>query len=118
VFSNVQVTFTYKTVFYLKIHTNVDWCKKIRHGYHYYIGNDMAYFRYPDDTMLSMGNVFTMREFEIIRLIAMGHSTEQIAGKLFLSTYTVNTHRCNILKKTGKTNVPELIFELQERGLL
>ena len=49
----------YKTVFFLKIHTNIDWCKKIKHGYHYYIGNDLSYFRYPDQEMLQMGNVFT-----------------------------------------------------------
>jgi len=108
----------YKTVFFLKIHTNIDYNKKIKCGYHYYTGNDMVYFRYPDDEMLGMGNVFTKREFEIVKLIALGHSTEDIAEKLFLSSYTVNTHRGNILKKTGKAHLPELIYELQERGML
>ena len=32
----------YKTVYFLKIHTNIEWCKKIKHGYHYYMGNDMS----------------------------------------------------------------------------
>jgi hypothetical protein len=79
------VTIPYKTVFYLKIHTNIDWCKKIKHGYHYYIGNDPGFLKYPDDEMLSMGNVFSDREFEIIKLVEAGMSTEQIAKKLFLS---------------------------------
>jgi DNA-binding CsgD family transcriptional regulator len=108
----------YRTVFYLKIHTNIDWCKKIKHGYHYYIGNNIGYFKYPDDELLSIGHSFSDREFEIIKLIELGMSTEQIAGKLFLSPYTVNTHRGNILKKTGKAHIFELIHELQEKGIL
>jgi len=108
----------YKTVFFLKIHTNIDRFTKIRHGYHYYIGNDLKYFRYPDDELLNMGNVFSDREFEIIKLIESGLSTEQIAQKLFLSPLTVNTHRANILEKCGKTHISDLIYDLKERGLL
>jgi DNA-binding CsgD family transcriptional regulator len=112
------VSSPYKTVFYFKLHTNIDWFKKIKHGYHYYIGNDMSYFRFPDEALLNTGNVFSDREIEIIRLILSGLSTEQIAKKIFLSPYTVNTHRGNILKKTGKANIAELIYELKERGVL
>lgn len=108
----------YRTVFYLKIHTNIGSHKKIKHGYHYYIGNDLNNFRYPDDELLSIGHEFSDREFEIIKLIETGMSSEQIAAKLFLSPYTVNTHRGNILKKTGKSHIFELINELQDRGIL
>jgi DNA-binding CsgD family transcriptional regulator len=108
----------YNTVFFLKIHTDINWCKKIKCGYHYHTGNDLSLFRYPDNEMLQEGNVFTKREFEIIKLIEQGLSSEQIAEKLFLSHFTVDTHRANILKKTGKTNISELIYELQERGVL
>jgi len=105
------------TVFFLKIHTDIDWSRKIKLGHHYYVGNDLSYFRYPDEEMLRMGNVFTRREFEIIGLIEGGYSTEQIADKLFLSPYTVNSHRRNILQKTKKANISELIYELKEQGL-
>ena len=108
----------YKTVFFLKVHTNIDWSKNIKHGYHYYIGNDLSYFRYPDQEMLQMGNIFTKREFEIIKLIESSLSTEQISEKLSLSPYTVDSHRSNILKKTGKTYISDLIYDLKERGLL
>jgi DNA-binding CsgD family transcriptional regulator len=111
-------TIPYKTVFFLKVHTNIDWCKKIKHGYHYYLGNDLSYFRYPDDEFLSKGNVFSEREFEIIRSIESGMSSEEIAEKLFLSVHTVNTHRRNILEKAGKSHISDLIYELKERGLL
>jgi DNA-binding CsgD family transcriptional regulator len=111
-------TVPYKSVFLLKLHTDIDSYKKIKHGYHYYLGEDLSNFRYPDDELLKTGNVFSTREFEIIRLIGKGLSSEQIAEQLFLSLHTVNTHRRNILQKTGKANISELIYELMERGLL
>jgi DNA-binding CsgD family transcriptional regulator len=111
-------TIPYKTVFFLKIHTNIDWHKKIKFGYHYYIGTDLSYFKYPDDNMLMKGNIFSGREFEIIKLIASGLDSQEIADKLFLSVHTVTTHRRNILKKSGKASVADLIYELKERGVL
>jgi hypothetical protein len=111
-------TIPYKTVFFLKIHTNIDWHKKIKHGFHYYIGTDLSYFRYPDDEMLMTGNVFSEREIEIIKLIEAGLDSEKIAEKLFISVHTVNTHRRNMLEKSGKTSMPDLIYYLKERGVL
>lgn len=108
----------YKTVYILQILTNISWSNKINHGFHYYTGKDLAYFRYPDKKLLNQGNMFTEREFQIIELIASGQSSEQIAAKLFLSLHTVNTHRRNILTKSGKTNISELIFELKGSGML
>jgi DNA-binding CsgD family transcriptional regulator len=111
-------TIPYKTVFFLKIHTNIAGQKKIKNGYHYYVGNDLSYFRYPDVQLLQTGNIFSDREFEIITLIHSGFSSEEIAEKLFLSVNTVNTHRRNILKKSGKESISELIYDLTERGVL
>ncbi len=110
--------FPYKTVFYLQILTNIGWFKKIKHGYHYYVGNDLSCFRYPDEELLLIGNVLSDREYEIVKLIKSGLNSEQIAEKLFLSKHTVNTHRNNILEKTGKKQISDLIYDLQERGLL
>ena len=109
-------TIPYKTVYFLKIHTDISWHKKIKFGYHYYIGYYLSYFRYPDHEMLSKGNIFSSREFEIISLIESGLGSEEIAQKLFLSVHTVNTHRRNILEKSGKTSISELIYELIEEG--
>ena len=108
----------HKTVYDLQIHTNIDGFKVKKYGYHYYVGNDLSYFRYPDEELLQLGNIYTKREFEIIKLIESGLNTEQIADKLFLSHYTVNAHRANILKKSGKVHISELIFELMEKGML
>ncbi|MCP9766847.1 DNA-binding response regulator [Lacihabitans sp. LS3-19] len=46
----------------------------------------------------------SIREIEIIKLIAEENSTNEIAEKLFLSPATVETHRHNILKKLGIKN--------------
>ncbi len=107
-----------KTVYVIQVHTNVDWCKKIQKENHYYAGNDLSLFIYPDEKFLQIGSVFTKREFEIIKLIQLGFSTEQLAEKLFVSTNTVNVHRGNILKKSGKTRFTELIYELRDQGML
>jgi DNA-binding NarL/FixJ family response regulator len=64
------------------------------------------------------GNIFSVREFEIIKLVQDGLDSEQIAGKLFLSKHTVDTHRKNILEKTGKAHISDLIYYLKERGQL
>jgi DNA-binding CsgD family transcriptional regulator len=108
----------YKTVYLLKVHTNIDWSKNIKNCYHYYLGEDLSYFKYPDPEMLKIGNVFSKRELEIIRLIGKSYNSDQIAEQLFLSPHTVNTHRRNILNKTGMSNMSELIYDLMERGLL
>lgn len=108
----------YKSVFSLKIHTNIDWYKKSGKGYHYYLGNDNSYFRYPDKALLKVGIPFSDREFEIIMLIKEGLSSEQIAEKLFLSINTVNAHRANVLKKSGKMSMPDVIYDLMKQGVL
>ena len=108
----------YKTVFYLNILTDIDWCKKIKKGFHYYLGNDFSYLRYPDEELLNLSSIYTLREFEIIKLIESGMSTRKISEKLFLSPYTVNTHRANILKKSAHNKISDLIFELSVKGVL
>jgi hypothetical protein len=107
-----------ETVYNININTDISWFKWKRWGYHYYVGNDLSYFRYPDEELLMTGNIFSDREFEIISLIKQGLDSEQIAEKLFLSKHTVNTHRKNILDKTGKPHMSDVIFDLQEKGML
>ena len=51
----------------------------------------------------------TEREVEIIRLLKDGLSTNEIAGKLFLSPRTVETHRARILKKLELKNTVSLV---------
>jgi len=86
--------------------------------FHYYLGDDLSNFRFPDNELLAESPPFSRREFEILQLIEMGYRSEQIAHKLFISTSTVNTHRRNILQKGRNMNMSELIFDLKQKGLL
>lgn len=108
----------YKTVYLLEVHTNIDWYKNIKNNYHYYIGYDISFFRLPDEELLKVGHNLSEREYEVVKLISVGLSSEQIAAKLFLSVHTINTHRSNILEKTQKASLPDLIYDFKERGLL
>lgn len=54
-------------------------------------------------------HALTDREVQIINCLAQGMSTMEISQKLFISTYTVDTHRKNILRKSGQGNVVQLI---------
>lgn len=51
----------------------------------------------------------TRREREILQLIAREHSNQEIAEALFISERTVETHRRNLLAKTGSKSVVGLI---------
>ena len=60
----------------------------------------------------------TRRELEILKLIAVGRTTEQIAKHLFLSPLTVNTHRRNMMQKLGVNSSPALIKIAMENNWL
>ena len=58
------------------------------------------------------------REREIVKLMADGFGSKQIADHLSISTHTVDTHRRNLLKKTGSKNTLELTVTCVKKGLL
>ena len=58
------------------------------------------------------------REMEVVKLIAQGLNSEDIAKKLFLSEHTVKTHRKNILEKLNLNNTIELINFVHKHKLL
>jgi two-component system response regulator NreC len=51
----------------------------------------------------------TEREAEVLRLIALGHTNNEIADKLYLSVRTVETHRAHIQQKLGLSSRAELV---------
>lgn len=51
----------------------------------------------------------TSREIEIIKLLAQGLSSGEIADRLFISNNTVETHRRNIMRKTNTHSTVELL---------
>jgi two-component system response regulator NreC len=60
----------------------------------------------------------TQREVEVLRLIALGHTSVEIARKLHLSPRTIETHRAHIHKKLGLETRAELVRYALRRGLL
>ena len=58
------------------------------------------------------------REQEILHLVADGLTTAQIAEKLYTSPRTVETHRQNILEKTGTKNTAALVKAAVSQGWL
>lgn len=50
----------------------------------------------------------TIREKDVLRLVALGHSNKVIAEKLFISIHTVISHRKNITEKTGIKSISGL----------
>lgn len=62
------------------------------------------------------GDGLSPRETEVLRLIALGHTSAEIAAKLHLSRRTVETHRARIHRKLGLTTRAELVrFALRRR---
>lgn len=60
--------------------------------------------------------VLSKREIEVLCLIAQGLTNSQIAEKLFISTLTVDSHRKNLLLKTGSKNSAALIKFAVDQG--
>ncbi|HEU0317715.1 MAG TPA: response regulator transcription factor [Solirubrobacteraceae bacterium] len=58
------------------------------------------------------------REIEVLRLIALGYTNSEIAGQLFLSIRTVETHRAHIQQKLRVTSRAELVRYALQRGLV
>jgi DNA-binding NarL/FixJ family response regulator len=58
----------------------------------------------------------TSSEIEIVRLIADGLTTKEIANQKNISFHTVNTHRKNIFRKMGVSNASELIIHAIKSG--
>jgi two-component system response regulator NreC len=62
-------------------------------------------------------DALTPREVEVLRLIALGHTSAEVADQLHLSRRTVETHRARIHRKLGLTARAELVRYALRRGL-
>ena len=71
---------------------------------------------------ISPGNsdmpMITKRESEILKLIADGLTNQEIAEKLFISTFTVDSHRKNLLLKFNAKNTATLIKIVVSKGVI
>jgi DNA-binding NarL/FixJ family response regulator len=66
----------------------------------------------PDPTLL------TARQLEVLSLSAAGHTRDQIAAQLHISTATVKSHLSCIYERLGASNSREAAHLAREAGLL
>lgn len=60
----------------------------------------------------------SQREREVLKLIAEGNTSKEVAGKLFISVSTVKTHRINIMKKLNVSDMASLIKTAIRKGIV
>jgi two-component system response regulator NreC len=58
------------------------------------------------------------REREVLHLLALGHTNQEIAKQLFISVRTAETHRAHIMQKLRLTSRAELVRYALDQGLL
>lgn len=71
----------------------------------------------PYDFAVS-GKEFSDRELQVLRLLAAGYSTAEIAKELNVSAETANTHRKNMIRKSGAKNSIDLVVTCVKKGYL
>ncbi len=65
--------------------------------------------RPTSEQLSSLGELLTTREREIIKLIAEGKSSKEVAELLFISSRTVQHHRANIIRKLNTKKTADLV---------
>ena len=63
-------------------------------------------------------SVLTTTEMEIVKAIALGKTTKEIAAERFLSIHTVTTHRKNIFRKLSINTAHEVVKYALRAGLI
>jgi len=71
--------------------------------------NIIAKIKDSEDGAVDALDILTSRQRNILQLIAEGHSTKDIAEKLFLSVKTIEAHRANIMDRLNIRDVPGLV---------
>lgn len=72
----------------------------------------------PAPASLAAVQVLSAREIEVVRLVAEGFSSKEVAVRLNLSVRTVEKHRANIMEKIGVREVASLVRWCVQSGLV
>ncbi|HEX9884698.1 MAG TPA: response regulator transcription factor [Desulfobaccales bacterium] len=70
----------------------------------------------PAGKLWLSGELLTVREREVIKLIAEGKSSKEIGGLLFISSRTVQHHRANIMRKLNLKKTADLVKYAIQKG--
>jgi FixJ family two-component response regulator len=66
---------------------------------------------------LALLHRLTLREYEVMQLVATGLLNKQVGGELGMAEKTVKTHRAHVMQKLGITSVAELMVVLHRAGI-
>jgi two-component system response regulator NreC len=77
-----------------------------------------AYLRGEQEPAKPVRGKLSEREEEVLALTAEGYSNQEIAGRLYLSSKTVDTYRQRIMEKLDLHHRSELVHYALDRGLL
>ena len=83
-------------------------------GNNYYCDEVKSVMNTVDDKLIHPSS----RELEVLLQIAQGKTSREIAGALFVSVNTVETHRKALFNKLGAVNVADLIIKAIDKGYL
>ena len=72
----------------------------------------------PPETPAAVSPKISSREKEVIRLLADGLNSREIADRLFVSPHTVRTHRKNLLARTHTCSAGELVGFAVRNGVI
>jgi DNA-binding NarL/FixJ family response regulator len=86
--------------------------KIINQGQNYFSPELLPFFtnKFINPINNDWDEALTKRELEVLQLIAEGFSNSEIADKLFISIRTVDTHKNNLISKTGSKNIVSLLI--------
>ena len=75
-------------------------------------------FKRKNQHLVVDSNLLSRRELDVLQSIAQGHSTKEIAHRLFISENTVETHRQNLFSKLKAHNMADLIVKAISYGYI
>jgi len=104
----------------LVVFTDISELKKNGKPVMSYIGMDgePSYLNVDVQSSREESDLLSKREKEILYLLAEGKPSKEIAELLHISKHTVDSHRKNLLRKTGAASSIELINKTIHEGLL
>jgi ATP/maltotriose-dependent transcriptional regulator MalT len=73
---------------------------------------------HPPESGPSLQNRLSQREIEVLELVALGNSNQQIADQLFISLHTVKTHARRINGKLGVERRTQAVAKAKVLGLV
>lgn len=105
----------------LGVHTDISHLKTSNKSSLSFIGleNEPSYINVTVKNKFRASNeIFTKREKEIVQHLLQGKKSAEIAKLLYISKYTVDTHRKNILLKTNTSTTLDLAVKVINEGLV